>query len=429
MSEPAPTKYVRSNSFTGHSTARPDVPHDGARLDAEFDAVGARVGDLVDFVNQTLTPDGKVRPDFVDLTGIHGDQGPAGPQGPAGQAMTPDAKGATAHRATYDAQATNFTFLDVEAGLLYVKLSAAAADWSAGVSFGTGPAGPAGKSIHFVSTDPEVTPPAGINPGDVIHYNAPGDHLIYYVSQITPSVVLEAKGSIKGAKGDTGAQGPAGPQGPQGVQGPSGGVGPTGAAGASGPQGPQGDPGPPGFTPPGTIIYHAGTTTPAGFLKANGAELSRVAYAALFAAIGTTYGVGDGSTTFNLPDLRGEFLRALDDGRGVDAGRALGTAQAQAIQSHDHAVDPPATATDVTGAHTHIQGGGAGINGGRYGFTDTGIAQNNVDYQGSLDGRGSNVSTTGNHQHTVDIPSFTSAATGDAETRPRNVALNVFIAY
>jgi microcystin-dependent protein len=51
-----------------------------------------------------------------------------------------------------------------------------------------------------------------------------------------------------------------------------------------------------------------------GWLKCNGAAVSRSTYAVLFAAIGTLYGAGDGTTTFNLPDYRGEFLRGLDDG-------------------------------------------------------------------------------------------------------------------
>lgn len=59
---------------------------------------------------------------------------------------------------------------------------------------------------------------------------------------------------------------------------------------------------------------------PAGYLIEDGAEVGRVAYATLFAAIGTTYGAGDGATTFNLPDSRGEFWRGLDLGRGVDVG-------------------------------------------------------------------------------------------------------------
>ena len=52
----------------------------------------------------------------------------------------------------------------------------------------------------------------------------------------------------------------------------------------------------------------------------------------MYSSIGTTFGAGDGSTTFNLPDLRGEFLRGWDDSRGVDAGRAFASAQAHAMQ-------------------------------------------------------------------------------------------------
>jgi phage-related tail fiber protein len=79
--------------------------------------------------------------------------------------------------------------------------------------------------------------------------------------------------------------------------------------------------------PTGWVGFYARNTPPTGFLKANGALVSRTTYAALFAVIGTTFGAGDGSTTFELPDLRGEFLRCLDDGRGVDSGRGIGTSQ------------------------------------------------------------------------------------------------------
>ncbi|HCM6673365.1 tail fiber protein [Klebsiella pneumoniae] len=78
---------------------------------------------------------------------------------------------------------------------------------------------------------------------------------------------------------------------------------------------------------PGDIKYTARSTAPTGWLKANGDAVSRTTYAALFAAIGTTFGAGDGSTTFNLPDLRGEFIRGWDDGRGVDPQRDLGSWQ------------------------------------------------------------------------------------------------------
>lgn len=83
---------------------------------------------------------------------------------------------------------------------------------------------------------------------------------------------------------------------------------------------------PPG-TETGSIIYMAGNVLPAGFLKANGAALDTTVYADLFAVIGYTFG-GSGSS-FTLPDLRGEFIRGWDDGRGQDSGRVFGTAQEQ----------------------------------------------------------------------------------------------------
>ncbi len=93
-----------------------------------------------------------------------------------------------------------------------------------------------------------------------------------------------------------------------------------------------------GMVPSGTVLYFAGQTAPAGWLKANGAAVSRTAYAALFAAIGTTYGFGDGRSTFNLPDLRGEFIRGWDDGRGVDTPRPMGSAQVDAVRQHYHGI-------------------------------------------------------------------------------------------
>lgn len=77
----------------------------------------------------------------------------------------------------------------------------------------------------------------------------------------------------------------------------------------------------------GEVCFFARDTAPSGFMKANGALVSRTTYSTLFAAIGTTFGAGDGSTTFALPDLRGEFLRGFDDGRGVDDARTFGSFQ------------------------------------------------------------------------------------------------------
>ncbi len=91
--------------------------------------------------------------------------------------------------------------------------------------------------------------------------------------------------------------------------------------------------------PSGTVVYFAGAQPPNGWLRANGAALSRTNYASLFAAIGTIYGAGDGATTFNLPDLRGEFLRVLDSVRGVDGGRSLGSFQSDEFRSHTHSTN------------------------------------------------------------------------------------------
>lgn len=88
--------------------------------------------------------------------------------------------------------------------------------------------------------------------------------------------------------------------------------------------------------PSGTVAYFLGAHAPQGWIKANGATLSRTVYAQLFAAIGTHYGAGDGHSTFNIPDLRGEFIRGWDDGRGVDGGRGLGSWQGDEIRSHNH---------------------------------------------------------------------------------------------
>lgn len=89
------------------------------------------------------------------------------------------------------------------------------------------------------------------------------------------------------------------------------------------------------LTPAGTVIWTARNTAPTGYLKANGAAVSRTTYSDLFSAIGTRFGVGDGSTTFNLPELRGEFIRGWDDSRGIDSGRTFGSNQGQMTYGFD----------------------------------------------------------------------------------------------
>lgn len=140
-----------------------------------------------------------------------------------------------------------------------------------------------------------------------------------------------------------------------------------------------------GGTDVGLIAWFGATAAPTGWLKCNGAAISRTTYANLFASIGTTFGVGDGSTTFNVPDLRGEFVRGYDDSRGVDSGRSFGSAQADMFKSHTHQVKYE------TG---RLNGGGGGPA---------------IDW-------GPNAWAT-------------STETGGAETRPRNIALLACIKY
>jgi microcystin-dependent protein/arginine repressor len=127
-------------------------------------------------------------------------------------------------------------------------------------------------------------------------------------------------------------------------------------------------------TPAGGILEMASNTTPAGYLYCNGATVPRTAYNNLFNAIGTTYGAGDGVTTFSIPDFRGVFLRGWDNGRGYDAGRAFGSYQEDSFASHTHTitkgysaqlqpsifVDPPSSYT--SGTYGTISTNGTGAN-------------------------------------------------------------------
>ena len=97
----------------------------------------------------------------------------------------------------------------------------------------------------------------------------------------------------------------------------------------------------PQAVPTGTVHLFATTTAPSGYIECDGRAVSRTTEADLFAIIGTTWGEGDGSSTFNVPDLRGEFVRGWDDGRGVDSGRSFASAQTYQNASHNHSVTDP----------------------------------------------------------------------------------------
>lgn len=159
----------------------------------------------------------------------------------------------------------------------------------------------------------------------------------------------------------------------------------------------------------GTTAFFAMSSAPSGWIKANGAAVSRTAYADLFAAIGTTFGAGDGSTTFNVPDLRGEFPRGLDDGRGIDSGRTIGTNQGGAFQSHSHS----------NSTTTHNGGGDLG---------PYPLALNSG-YPANGYGSMHHVISVNEGQRNIPYGVFNIGNSGGSETRPRNVALLACIKY
>ncbi|NOV29160.1 phage tail protein [Methylomonas sp. ZR1] len=177
----------------------------------------------------------------------------------------------------------------------------------------------------------------------------------------------------------------------------------------------------------GVIGYFPVSSAPSGWLKANGAAVSRTVYWALFSLIGTTYGAGDGSTTFNLPDLRGEFLRAWDDGRGVDAGRSLGSVQSGSNASHSHTF-----ITETENAyHSHIDAGHTHLVSANVARAVTGSDILYAGLDGGIPGASytsAGAATLGNETATH-AHDGTTNPTGGTETRPRNVAYLACIKY
>jgi microcystin-dependent protein len=153
--------------------------------------------------------------------------------------------------------------------------------------------------------------------------------------------------------------------------------------------------------PPATVHAFAGTTAPEGWAMCDGSEVSKTQYAALYAVIGDIYGTPVDSNNFVLPDLRGEFLRGLDDmgtaagarGKDVDGtARTVGQTQADAFKSHNHNAG-----SRVSNAHTIEYGSATGATGTGSNFA-SGLSK---------------------------LPNTSS--TGGTETRPANMAINYII--
>lgn len=156
--------------------------------------------------------------------------------------------------------------------------------------------------------------------------------------------------------------------------------------------------------PAGAVCSFAGTSAPDGWLVCDGAAVSRTTHAALFAQIGTAFGAGDGSTTFTLPDLRNEFVR------GSSATRAVGSWE-------DWATGAPKTKSAA--ADRLLKDGTTNNDMRMYPDTALGFARTTsaTDLHAHSSVGSSILDLTDNEHDLVFV------ANGDAETRPRNVAL------
>jgi hypothetical protein len=109
--------------------------------------------------------------------------------------------------------------------------------------------------------------------------------------------------------------------------------------------GPFVPPVPGGVVPAGSLIWYASPRTPTGYLLCDGSTVKRLQYPKLFAALGSTFGPGDGVTTFNLPDLRGKYVRGWGPVNSLDYERPFGSSQGDSLGEHRHKITDP--------GHTH----------------------------------------------------------------------------
>lgn len=146
-----------------------------------------------------------------------------------------------------------------------------------------------------------------------------------------------------------------------------------------------------GSVPIGTVLDYAGLTEPANYKFAYGQAISRTNYAILFSVIGTTYGVGDGSTTFNLPDYRGRVGAGVDDMGGSAANRitSAGSGITGTTLGATGGTETHQLTTAQLASHTHEQRGAtSGTNGMRYETTNASATITNSGIQTGTAGSG-----------------------------------------
>ena len=170
----------------------------------------------------------------------------------------------------------------------------------------------------------------------------------------------------------------------------------------------------PTAVPSGTVHLFATTTAPSGYLECDGSAVSRTTYADLFTVIGTTWGAGNGSTTFNLPDLRGEFVRGWDNGRGADSSRSFASSQSDQNKQHNHGVTDP--------GHNHSINDPGHIHQVQYSNSDSGDGV--IEESGTgLSGQEPTLSATTGITINSASTGISIQNDGGSEARPRNIAM------
>lgn len=353
-----PTPYSRAYSFTDYQTANPSEPLPGDQIDAELDGIERTLDDLVANIGLVQADDGGLASGVVDYDSLAADvktllanvadwnlRGDWGTGVDYAKYNLVKQSGrswlcAVAH--------TSGTFSTDEAAGKWVPLTAEQGPAGPTGSTGSaGPAGPAGANGAFSVVASQAEAVSGTD-------NEKG---------MTP---LRVKQHVQGnlasqSEAEAGADNTK-------IMTPLRVAQAIAALAAT------------AIMPSGTVLPYAGTTAPSDFLLCDGSAVSRTTYAALFSVISDTFGAGDGSTTFNLPDLRGRIPVGKDNMGGSAADRGpsttLGaTGGSQYLQNHAHSVsitsgtpsgtDPipdggGAAHTPASASHTHSVSGNTG---------------------------------------------------------------------
>jgi microcystin-dependent protein len=173
-----------------------------------------------------------------------------------------------------------------------------------------------------------------------------------------------------------------------------------------------------GIAPVGTVVSYVGTSAPSGWLLCHGVAVNRTTYAGLFAIISTSWGEGDGSTTFNLPDMRGLFLRGRDRGAGNDPNAATRTAIATGGATGDNA---GSYQDDEVKQHTHT----GALTSSTRGYDNSG----SVGFSAGQHGDSGVLSASSNAVTGMTAGTYKEGSANSNESRPVNVAVNWIIKY